>query len=217
MDNIEEQIIEKIKSKIKYFPEIRNYDDIEEKGSLYYNNANLVPLKDGNFIYFDEQNVCRIYNKDFEVLLHLTEIKEGNNFLFSPYCETVILPLSNGHIFSGGFFNSILEISNDFKNYKVVQKFDDKSSKDIIEIKNNILVIFFHPNKIFAFKKNEVSNLYVKDDVLTKNIVERKDHKIRKLFNYNSDNFGIIYDNFIDIYSDTDTSIQFKNQININK
>ena len=129
------------------------------------------------------------------------EIKEGNKFLFSPYYETVMLPLSNGHIFSGGFFNSILEISNDFKNYKVVQKFDDKSSKDIIEIKNNILIIFFHQNKIFFFKKNEESNLYVKDDAVTKKVVERKDHKIKKLFNYNSDNFGIIYDNFIDIYS----------------
>ena len=216
MDKTDESIIEEIKAKIKYFPEIRNYDDIEEKGSLYYNNANMVPLKDGNFIYFDQQNLCRIYNKDFEVLLHLTEIKEGNKFLFSPYCEAVMLPLSNGHIFSGGFFNSILEISNDFKNYKVVQKFDDKSSKDIIEIKNNILVIFFHPNKIFVFKKNEETNLYVKDDTLTKKIEERKDNKIKRLLNYNKDNFGIIYDNFIDIYSITDTSIQFKNQIKLN-
>lgn len=215
MDKTDESVIEKIKSKIKYFPEIRNYDDIEEKGSLYYNNANLVPLKDGNFIYFDEQNVCRIYNKNLEVLLHLTEIKEGNNFLFSPYCEAVMLPLSNGHIFSGGFFNSIIEISNDFKNYKVVQKFEDKSSKDIIEIKNNTLVIFFHPNKVFVFKKNEKSNLYEKDDAAIKKIQERKDHKIRKLFNYNNDTFGIIYDNFIDIYSITNNSIQFKNQIKL--
>ena len=123
MDKTSELVIEKIKSKIKFFPEIRNYDNLEEKGSLYYNNANLVPLKDGNFIYFDQQNLCRIYNKNFEVLLHLTEIKEGENtFLFSPYCETVMLPLSNGHIFSGGFFSSILEISNDFKNYEVIQK-----------------------------------------------------------------------------------------------
>ena len=215
MDKTDESIIEKIKSKIKYFPEIRNYDDLEEKGSLYYNNANMVPLNDGNFIYFDQQNLCRIYNKNFEVLLHLTEIKEGNNFLFSPYCESVMLPLSNGHIFSGGFFNSILEISNDFKNYKVVQKFEYKSSLDIIEIKNNTLVTFFHPNKIFIFKKDEKSNLYVKNDEVTKKIVERKDHKIKKLFNYNSDNFGIIYDNFIDIYSIIDNSIQLKNQIKL--
>ena len=217
MDKNEESIIEKIKSKIKYFPEIRNYDDLEEKGSLYYNNANMVPLKDGNFIYFDQQNLCRIYNKNFEVLLHLTEIKEGNNFLFSPYCEAVMLPLSNGHIFSGGFFNSILEISNDFKNYKVVQKFEDKNSLDIIEIKNNTLVIFFHPNKIIVFKKNKMNNLYEKDDAFIKKIVERKDHKIKKLFNLNSDNFGIIYDNFIDIYGVTDSSIQFNNQIKLNQ
>ena len=122
-----------------------------------------------------------------------------------------MLPLSNGHIFSGGFFNSILEISNDFKNYKVVQKFEYKSSLDIIEIKNNTLVTFFHPNKIFIFKKDEKSNLYLKDDAATKKVVERKDHKIKKLFNYKSDNFGIIYDNFIDIYSIIDNSILFKN------
>ena len=31
--NIVESFIEKIKSTIKYFPEIRGYDNIEEKGS----------------------------------------------------------------------------------------------------------------------------------------------------------------------------------------
>ena len=151
----EESLIEEIKSRIKYFPEIRGYDDIEEKGSCYYNNANIVPLKDGNFIYFDQQNICRTYNKNYDILLHLTEIKEGNKFLFSPYCENVIYPLSNGHIFSGRFFNSIIEISSDYKNYKVIQKFDEKSALDAIELLNNILLIFFHPNTIIAYKKIE--------------------------------------------------------------
>ena len=149
----EQSLIEKIKSKIKYFPEIRGYDNIEEKGSEYYNNANIVPLKDGYFIYFDQQNICRIYNSNFEVVLHLREIKEGNSFLFSPYCENVIYPLSNGHIFSGGFFNSILELSNDYKNYKVIQKLDEKTALDIIEIKNDILIIFFIQIKLLFIKK----------------------------------------------------------------
>ena len=211
----EQSLIEKIKSKIKYFPEIRGYDNIEEKGSEYYNNANIVPLKDGHFIYFDQQNICRIYNSNFEVVLHLREIKEGNSFLFSPYCENVIYPLSNGHIFSGGFFNSILELSNDYKNYKVIQKLDEKTALDIIEIKNDILIIFFHPNKIIIYKKNELNNMFQKDNIISKNIIERK-NKIKKLFYNKDDNsFGIIYDNFIDIYNLTEKSFEFFTQIKL--
>ena len=194
----EESLMEEIKSKIKYFPEIRGYDDIEEKGSCYYNNANIVPLKDSNFIYFDQQNICRVYNKNFDILLHLTPIKEGNKFLFSPYCENVIYPLSNGHLFSGGFFNSILEISSDFQNYKVIQKLDEKSALDVIELLNNILLIFFHPNKIIAYKKND--NIFQKEEIITSKIIQRKDNKIKKFFK-NNNTFGIIYDNFIDIYN----------------
>ena len=209
----EESIIEEIKSKIKYFPEIRGYDNIEEKGSCYYNNANIVPLKDGNFIYFDQQNICRIYNKNFDILLHLTEIKEGNKFLFSPYCETVILPLSSGHIFSGGFFNSILEISSDYQNYKVIQKFEEKSALEAIEILNNVLLIFFHPNIVIAYKK--VENLFQKENIFTSKIVQRKDNKIKKFFK-NNNIFGIIYDNFIDIYNIVENSIEYKIQIKLN-
>ena len=63
---------------------------------------------------------------------------------------------------------------------KLYKKFKDKSSLDAIEIKNNTLVILFHPNKIFVFKKNEEKNLYIKDDTITKQVVEKKAHKIRK-------------------------------------
>lgn len=214
--NIVESFIEKIKSTIKYFPEIRGYDNIEEKGSSYYNNANIVPLKDGNFIYFDQQNICRIYNINFEVILHLIEIKEGNNFLFSTYCENVIYPLLNGNLFCGGFFSSILEISNDYKNYKVVQKINEKNVLDCIELKNNFLVIILFPNKITFYKKNIDNNLYEKDNEILKKIIERKDNKIRKLFlNFDKNSFGIIYDKFIDIYNILENSIEFINQIKL--
>ena len=209
----EESLIGEIKSKIKFFSEIRGYDDIEEKGSCYYNNANIVPLKDGNFIYFDQQNICRVYNKNYDILLHLTEIKEGNKFLFSPYCENVIYPLSNGQIFSGGFFNSILEISSDYKNYKVIQKFDEKSALDAIELLNNILLIFFHPNTIIAYKK--IENIFQKEEIVTSKIIQRKANKIKKFFK-NNKIFGIIYDNFIDIYNIVENSIEFKTQIKLN-
>ena len=215
MDIAEESIIKEIKSKIKYFPEIRGYDDIEEKGSSYYNNANIVPLKEGNFIYFDQQNICRVYNKNFDILLHLTQIKEGNNILFLPYCENVILPLSNGHLFSGGFFSSIIDISNDFLNYKVIQKFSEKSALDIIEIKNNFLLIFFHPNKLIFYKKNQSNNLFEKDDINSSKIIERKDNKIRRLINININTFGIIYDSFMDIYILKENSVEFNNQIKL--
>ena len=209
----EESLIAEIKSKIKYFPEIRGYDDIEEKGSCYYNNANIIPLKDSNFIYFDQQNICRIYNKNFDILLHLTAIKEVNKFLYSPYCENVIYQLSDGHIFSGGFFNSILELSSDFQKYKVIQNFDEKSALDAVEILNKILLIFFHPNKIIAYIK--IENIFQKEEAITSKIIQRKDNKIKKFFK-NNNTFGIIYDNFIDIYNMIENSIEYKIQIKLN-
>ena len=216
MNNDEVLLIEKIKSKIKYFPEIRGYDNVEEKGSCYYNNANIVPLSNNNFIYFDQQNICRIYNSNFDILLHLTPIKEGNKFLFSPYCENVIYPLSNGNFFSGGFFSSILEISNDYQSYKVIQKLEEKSALDIIELKNNILIIFCHPNKIIIYEKNKSNDLYEKNIMLSDKIIERKENKIKKLFNNSDKNsFGIIYDIFIDIYSIKDNLIEFSKQIKL--
>ena len=59
--------------------------------------------------------------------------------------------------------------------------------------------------------------MYEKNIMLSDKIIERKENKMKKLLNNSDKNlFGIIYDNFIDIYSIKDNLIEFSNQIKLN-